>query len=120
MYTGVLKLCDTLVQFMPAFFISAILKTVSTKDPILGVPLGTPLRSVLLALGLLLVLMLKTIFESHYLYGIGSIGGGMRRAVSLALYDKLLRLKTCNSDTVTVSTIVNALNCTVVQHVKSI
>ena len=100
----------TIVQFIPAFFISAILKVINkTKNSPKGAELQFRFRSVLLSTGLLLILALKTILENHYSYDITGIGGGMRRAVSLAIYEKLLKLKTYNSESVTSGKLINLL-----------
>lgn len=95
----------SIVSFIPPFLISALLKSIN-----INVKSATDkYRSVILSAVLLAVLCLKTIFDNHYQYHITGVGGGMRRAVSLALYEKLLRLKVCNSGTISAGKLTNLL-----------
>ena len=106
MYTGVLKLMHTILQFAPPLFISSILRVINTNDLVHR----SRFKASCLAVGLLISLIMKTILDSHYLYHITSVGGGMRRAVTLAIYKKLLDLKICNSESVTSGRLSNLLS----------
>lgn len=95
-----------MVQFAPPLFISAILRVINEKH-ILSVH---RLKASCLSVGLLIALIMKTILDSHYSYYITSVGGGMRRAVSLAMYKKLLAMKVYNSESVTSGRLANLLS----------
>lgn len=98
MKTGVLKFLHTSTQFIPPMLISKIITSISTLDTIEF----SGLRAIAYAMSLYFVLCLKTIFESHYVYGITSVAAKMRGAISTAMYSKLLNLNVMGRDKLSV------------------
>lgn len=95
--SGLLKLLNTLVQFLPSLLIARILKHVDKGAAARNI-FSTGKMSVLdkegmlLALALYGVLCAKTVLENQYFDAIISIGATVRGAISAAIFRKSLKL----------------------------
>lgn len=95
--SGLLKLTNTLVQFLPSLLIARILKHVDKAAAARKV-LSTASMSLvdregmLLAFALYGTLCVKTALENQYFDSIISIGAAARGAISAAIFRKSLKL----------------------------
>ena len=103
LYSGLLKLCNTLVQFLPSIIIARLLGGID-KAKVIGQasPNGVPL-----ALSLFLVLSAKTLLENQYFYTVIDMGASIRGTLSSSIYRKALKLSPSGRKNNTIGEIVN-------------
>ena len=110
--SGLLKLLNTLVQFLPSLLIARILKHVDKAAAARNI-FSTGKMSVLdkegmfIALALYGVLCVKTVLENQYFDAIISIGATARGAISAAIFRKSLKLSPSGRQNNTVSSASN-------------
>ena len=95
--SGVLKLMNTLVQFLPSLLIARILKHVdkaASARKLFSTASMTAVdrEGMFIALALYSVLCVKTVLENQYFDAIISIGATARGAISAAIFRKSLKL----------------------------
>lgn len=111
--SGILKLFNTLVQFLPSILIAKILNIIaeSAKLKALGASTiamsGVYKQGVLYSSALFGVLCMKTIIENQYFYVVTNLGANIRGVLSSAIYRKSLRLSSTGRANNTVGEIVN-------------
>jgi ABC-type multidrug transport system fused ATPase/permease subunit len=121
--SGMLKLVNTLIQFLPSLIIAKLLKHIDTHSKIQG-PLTKALLSnkgFLLASLLLVTLCAKTTVENQYFDVATALGSGIRGTLSSAVFRKSLRLSPTGRQNNTVGEIVNfsQLDTTRMEYVAS-
>ena len=93
-YSGLLKLLNTFIQFLPALLIAKILKC-SNASPITSLSQlssGVFNEGLLLSVGLFLCLCSKTVVENQYFDKVISMGANIKGTLSTAIYRKSLKL----------------------------
>lgn len=104
-YSGLLKLCNTLVQFLPSIIIAKLLGSID-KSKTLGLA-GYSREGIPLALSLFLVLSAKTFLENQYFYSVIEMGASIRGTLSASIYRKALKLSPSGRKNNTIGEIVN-------------
>ena len=114
--SGLLKLLNTLVQFLPSILIAKILKSIEMQKQLSGVSGGAMTaaslvqhRGVFLSLLLFISLSAKTAIENRYFYAVINIGASVRGALSAAIYRKSLRLSPSGRQNTTVGEVMNCM-----------
>ena len=113
--SGLLKLVNTIVQFLPSLIIARLLKYIDLNlKPASIFPLTqTTLKTfasnpgVVLAALLLLILNLKTLIENQYFDVATTMGSSIRGTVTTAVFRKSLRLSSSSRQKNTMGEIVN-------------
>ena len=92
--SGLCKLVNTLVQFLPSLLVARILTTTDAMTTAVSPLLVNSLRKqgVALSLTLFAVLGLKTFFENQYFYIVTNTGTNIRGTLAAAIYKKAMRL----------------------------
>lgn len=89
--SGLMKLMNTLVQFLPSLLIARILGDVDGVSAVLDRQ-ALLQRGILLSVSLFLALCAKTFMENQYFYTVIDMGASIRGVLSAAIYRKSLRL----------------------------
>lgn len=118
-YSGILKLFNTIVQFVPSLLVARILKLSETlaDSKVVAATSSVALNDMLvftkrregivLSLLLLAALCAKTIIENQYFHVVTEMAASVRGAVSSAVYRKSLRLSPSGRQNSTIGEIVN-------------
>ncbi|CAN0379475.1 unnamed protein product, partial [Phaeothamnion confervicola] len=110
--TGLLRMGNSCVQFLPALLLSRLLKTFEQMAATGGVAGAAEAAALArtaygVALALFAVVTSKTLIENQYFYRMVNLGMAVRGAVATAVYRKSLRLSPAARQRATVGEIVN-------------
>ena len=92
--SGLLKLLNTSIQFLPALLISRILRFSNTSPSFSLSQVGAGVfgEGLWLCLGLFTCLCAKTVVENQYFDQVISLGAAVKGTLSAAIYRKALKL----------------------------
>jgi hypothetical protein len=107
--SGLLKLFNTLVQFLPSILISRILRSIDQKKSAATAAAGwaATRNGATLSVLLFIALTAKTAIENRYFYSVINLGANIRGTLSAAIYRKSLRLSPSGRQNTTAGEIIN-------------
>lgn len=107
-FSGLLRLLNTAVQFLPSMIIARILRVV---DKLSTTAVSTVLKKEgwILCASLFFSLCAKTIIENQYFYEVTRLGASIRGALSSAVYKKSLLLSPSGRQNATAGEIANLM-----------
>jgi hypothetical protein len=109
---GVIKLCNTMLQFSFPLLLNAILKYIEdTQSGAIGAdsPGGVRYRGYWLSALLFFVMSIKSMAENAYFHRVNRCGYQARIALSVAVYNKALRLANAERQSTTLGELVNLM-----------
>ncbi len=84
--TGILRLCNTLIQAFPAILVSRLLKLIESGD------MHHPSKAIMASLQLIALLSIKMIIENRYFHNVINCATLVRGSLTGLIFDKSLRL----------------------------
>jgi hypothetical protein len=109
---GVIKFCNTMLQFSFPLLLNAILKYIEdTQSGAIGPdsPGGVRYRGYWLSTMLFVAISLKALAENAYFHRVNRCGYQARIALSVAVYNKSLRLANAERQSTTLGELVNLM-----------